>query len=79
MGCYQAAKELNIDIPKDVSIVGFDNSETAVNLKPGLTSVQLPIPEMTAKAIQHVFDNRNYDENFIVSVNCDVIEGMSVK
>ena len=79
MGCYQAAKELNIDIPKDVSIVGFDNSETAVNLKPGLTSVQLPIPEMTAKAIQHVFDNKNYDENFKVSVNCDVIERNSVK
>jgi hypothetical protein len=34
---------------------------------------------MTAKAIQHVFDNKNYDENFKVSVNCDVIERKSVK
>ena len=79
MGCYQIAEKYNLNIPKDLSIVGFDNSETAVNLKPGLTSIQLPIPDMTSKAIQHVFDNKNYDENFKVSVNCDVIERKSVK
>jgi hypothetical protein len=34
---------------------------------------------MTAKAIQHVFDNKNYDENFKVYVECDVVERYSVK
>ena len=78
MGCYQAANELNIDIPKDISIVGFDNSETAVNLKPGLTSLQLPIPEMTSKAIHHIFENKLYNENFKIFVDCNLVERKSV-
>ena len=78
MGCYQAANELNINIPKDFSIVGYDNSEIAANLKPSLTFVHLPIPEMTKKAIHHIFDNKNYDENFKVYVACEVVERNSI-
>ena len=56
----------NIDVlsptfPKDFSIIGFDNSVIANNLKPALSSINLPISEMTKKAIQHIFDNKQYD------------------
>ena len=79
MGCYQALNEHNLKIPNDVSVIGFDNSETAENLKPALTSILLPIPEMTAKALQHVFDNKKYDENFKVYVDCDIIKRSSAQ
>ena len=55
-------------IPNDVSVIGFDNSETAENLKPGLTSIDLPIPQMTAKALQHIFDNKSYNEDFKINI-----------
>ena len=74
MGCYQAAKENNLNIPRNFSIIGFDNSTTAINLKPSLSSIMLPIPEMTSKAIQHIFDDKNYDENFKIFVDCDLIQ-----
>ena len=74
MGCYQAAKENKLNIPKNFSIIGYDNSTTAINLKPSLSSIMLPIPEMTSKAIQHIFDNKNYDENFKIFVDCDLIQ-----
>ena len=74
MGCYQAAKENNLNIPRNFSIIGFDNSTTAINLKPSLSSINLPIPEMTSKAIQHIFDEKNYDENFKIFVDCDLIQ-----
>ena len=74
MGCYQAAKENNLNIPRNFSIIGFDNSTTAINLKPSLSSIVLPIPEMTSKAIQHIFDDKNYDENFKIFVDCDLIQ-----
>ena len=74
MGCYQAAKENNLNIPRNFSIIGFDNSTTAINLKPSLSSINLPISEMTSKAIQHIFDDKNYDENFKIFVDCDLIQ-----
>ena len=78
MGCYQAAKENKLSIPKDFSIIGYDNSITATNLKPSLSSIQLPIAEMTEKAIQHIFDDKNYDENFKIFVDCNLVARHSI-
>ncbi|RRS02193.1 LacI family DNA-binding transcriptional regulator [Glycomyces terrestris] len=53
MGAYQAAAELGLDIPRDLSIVGFDNQELiAANLFPGLTTVALPHYEMGEWAVE---------------------------
>lgn len=53
MGAYRAAAELGLDIPRDLSIVGFDNQELiAANLFPGLTTVALPHYEMGAWAVE---------------------------
>jgi LacI family transcriptional regulator len=53
MGAYRAASELRLDIPRDLSIVGFDNQELiAANLFPGLTTVALPHYEMGAWAVE---------------------------
>lgn len=52
MGAYRAAGELGLDIPADLSVVGFDNQEIiAANLFPGLTTVALPHYEMGAWAV----------------------------
>ena len=53
MGAYRAASELGLDIPGDLSVVGFDNQELiAANLFPGLTTVALPHYEMGAWAVE---------------------------
>jgi LacI family transcriptional regulator len=53
MGAYRAAAELGLDIPTDLSIVGFDNQELiAANLFPGLTTVALPHYEMGVWAVE---------------------------
>ena len=78
MGCYQAAKENKLNIPKDFSIIGYDNSVTSINLKPALSSIHLPIAEMTKKAVLHIFDNKKYDENFKIFVDCNLVERNSI-
>ena len=56
MGLYQAACELGLRIPQDVSVVGFDNQEIiAAALRPGLTTVQLPHYEMGAWAVDQLY------------------------
>ncbi len=52
MGAYQAAQQLELDIPKDLSIVGFDDlTLISEGLRPGLTTVALPHYEMGRWAI----------------------------
>nr|WP_103844172.1 LacI family DNA-binding transcriptional regulator [Streptomyces sp. Ru72]POX45067.1 LacI family transcriptional regulator [Streptomyces sp. Ru72] len=51
-GAYRAAAELGLSIPRDLSVVGFDNQElVAEALYPQLTTVQLPHYEMGARAV----------------------------
>ena len=45
-GVYRAAYEAGLDIPGDLSVVGYDDSPIASKVWPALTSVRLPIREM---------------------------------
>lgn len=52
MGAYDAIKERGLSIPRDISIVGFDDQEIlAAYLRPGLTTVALPFVEMGARGV----------------------------
>ena len=79
MGAYQALKEEGLNIPKDISIIGFDNSKLSLLVKPKLTTVQLPYSEMTQKAIQHIIDPQKFDDNFNILVESPLIIRESVK
>ena len=47
MGVFQAASALNLDVPRDCSIVGVDDLDiVAAALVPGLTTIALPHREM---------------------------------
>ncbi len=60
MGAYQAANQLGLAIPGDVSIVGFDDQELiAPNLRPGLTTMRLPHYEMGQWAVKTLLDQIN--------------------
>lgn len=50
-GLYRAAWELGISIPRDLSVVGFDNIPSAGNMLPGLTTVEQPIDRMATAAV----------------------------
>jgi LacI family transcriptional regulator len=52
VGIYKAARELNIRIPEQLSVVGFDDSQYAEILYPMLTTIRTPIKEMGQRAIE---------------------------
>jgi len=54
MGVYQAAKELGVRIPEDLSVVGFDNLREAAILGPALTTVDQFIAEMGYIAVEMI-------------------------
>jgi DNA-binding LacI/PurR family transcriptional regulator len=52
LGVYDAAAELGLRVPDDLSVVGFDDVPEAEWAHPGLTTVHQPIHEMGAAALR---------------------------
>jgi len=45
MGVYEAARQLGLRIPEDLSVVGFDDIQTSEFMGPPLTTVHQPLQE----------------------------------
>jgi LacI family xylobiose transport system transcriptional regulator len=56
LGLYEAARELGLRIPDDVSVVGFDDLPVARWVGPPLTTIRQPLSEMAATAARMVID-----------------------
>jgi LacI family transcriptional regulator len=52
MGVMRAANEIGLRIPEDISVVGFDDSPSALLSYPQLTSVRQPLEEIGACALR---------------------------
>lgn len=57
MGAYDTLKMLNLSIPNDVAVIGFDDQDLiAADLDPGLTTMALPHYEMGSWAVNHLLE-----------------------
>jgi LacI family transcriptional regulator len=55
LGAYFALSEHGLSIPRDVSVLGYDDQEElASDMHPALTTVQLPYYEMGRLAVEHI-------------------------
>lgn len=60
-GLITAAREAGIEVPRDLSVVGFDDSSVATRMRPMLTTVRQPINEMGARGIDNFVHNLGRD------------------
>jgi DNA-binding LacI/PurR family transcriptional regulator len=61
VGVLRAARALGIDVPGELSVVGFDDVPLAALVEPALTTVRAPKREMGARATQLLFDHMRHD------------------
>lgn len=52
VGVLQAANEAGVNIPADLSVIGFDNREFSDYLSPRITTMDLPLHEMGYRAME---------------------------
>jgi LacI family transcriptional regulator len=77
-GAYQAASDLRLRIPNDVSVVGFDNQAIlAPHLRPGLTTLDLPFVAMGRRAVELILGKAEPDGR-VELMDCPLIERKSV-
>jgi LacI family transcriptional regulator len=50
IGCYDAANELGLRVPEDISVTGFNDIRFVDKLRPPLTTVRIPLYEMGTQA-----------------------------
>jgi len=55
-GFMQVAEENGLDVPRDVSVIGFDNSQLASLVRPGLTSIAAPSRKQGEAAARTLID-----------------------
>ena len=57
LGVYKALNEHHLRVPKDISIVGINDSEEVHYLDPMLTAVNIPVEEMGKHAVKLLVDS----------------------
>lgn len=79
-GCYRSIKNHGLNIPRDISVVGFDNREVAKLINPPLTTVALPnkqIGNQAAKLLLSLIEEKEMQGTCVV-LPCNIIERESV-
>jgi LacI family transcriptional regulator len=61
-GALFEARQRGLEVPAEVSIVGFDDLELASHLQPALTTVQVPAEAMWRRAADRVLARLRGDE-----------------
>ena len=56
MGIYRAAERLGLRLPRDLSVVGFDNIHGVEHLTPPLSTMNIDKEYLGAAAVRHLYD-----------------------
>lgn len=56
IGVMNKIKEKGLSVPKDISVIGFDDIELSSYIKPTLTTIRQPIYEIGKRAAEYVLD-----------------------
>jgi LacI family transcriptional regulator len=75
VGALHAAWELGLAVPRDLSVVSFDDLALAEYLRPPLTTVRMPLAELGAAGIDALVDQLLGGEprNVVVETHAEVV------
>ena len=69
MGALRACRELGLNVPKDISIIGMDDLDTSQYLSPLLSTVHIPISEMGCMAAKILLSRIDHEHNTPIIVS----------
>ncbi|WP_448554946.1 LacI family DNA-binding transcriptional regulator [Thalassotalea montiporae] len=75
-GVYKVAAQLNIKIPSQLSVIGFDDVQLAQQLWPALTTVRQPTAELCDNAVRmlvSMVNEKRWDVENTTDLDCQLI------
>ena len=79
LGLYEAARELGLRVPEDLSVVGFDDLPVARWVGPPLTTVRQPLTEMAEAAARLVLELARGDETTPAATRVELATSLVVR
>ncbi len=64
-GAYHAAYEMGVNIPRDLTVLGFDDADVATRIYPPLTTIRLPTRDMARMAVDMLLDPEQARSNLV--------------
>lgn len=68
IGVMNAAHDLGLDVPRDVSIIGFDDIDLAAEIKPALTTVHVPKLWLGKLGVQRLIERAQHADQPPLSI-----------
>ena len=78
IGCYEALEEAGYEIPRDMSVVGYDDEEIARHLHPRLTTSVLPHRAMGQWIVEQLAESGADERYPLTKLECPLVERDSV-
>uniref|UniRef100_A0AAU2W1Q3 LacI family DNA-binding transcriptional regulator n=1 Tax=Streptomyces sp. NBC_00008 TaxID=2903610 RepID=A0AAU2W1Q3_9ACTN len=79
MGLYDGLRDHGLRVPKDLSVVGFDNQEViAAHLRPALSTVALPHDELGRRGVRVLLGLEEPLDGRATAINCPPVPRHSV-
>ena len=81
IGAMDALREHGLEVPRDVALIGFDNTSLCRYVRPTLSSIAMPLRQLGERAMNtllSLIDQRNggqlLDTEHVITIPCQLIE-----
>lgn len=80
LGAIKAIQEQGIDVPRDVSVIGFDDIPFSSVISPNMTTIKVHTNEMASLAVKRLIDKIHEEDQMLLKIEIDtkLIERNSV-
>jgi len=66
IGVVRAARDMGVDVPTELSVVGFDDIDLATLVVPRLTTIRQPVDDIASAAVAQVFSGEETRSDHLV-------------
>lgn len=79
-GAINAAQDLGLNVPRDISVIGFDNREFSAYTTPKLATMEIPLGQLGKKSLTTLqkLINQQPPDRTKINLTCTLIERESV-